>query len=116
MIFFATKVSDFEQLISEKSRIEQFSCGHVIPKDNIVCLGLSTGPSGVKFDFNYNSRDNTQIIDELGKQLIKLSSMVPSGIVVFFVSYDYLDKAVNHFKKNGQLNQLNEKKTVIFYS
>ena len=39
---------------------------------------------------------------------------MPSGMVVFFVSYDYLDKVVNHFKKNNFLNQLNEKKTVFY--
>ncbi|CAF0723436.1 unnamed protein product [Brachionus calyciflorus] len=107
-------VSDFEQLIKEKERIEYFSCGHVIPKDNIACLGLSTGPTGIKFDFSYNSRDNNQILDELGRQLIKLCSIVPSGLVVFFVSYDYLDKVVNHFKKNSYLDKLNEKKTVFY--
>lgn len=33
-------------------------------------------------------------------------------MVVFFVSYDYLDKVVTHFKKTNALTQLNEKKTV----
>jgi chromosome transmission fidelity protein 1 len=56
------KISDFEHLIGNKGKIEHFSCGHVIPKENLVCLGLSTGPSGVKFDFSYNSRDNLQIV------------------------------------------------------
>ncbi len=34
-------------------------------------------------------------------------------MVVFFVSYDYLDKVVAHFKKNNFLNQLGEKKSVF---
>ena len=38
--------------------------------------------------------------------------IVPSGMVVFFVSYDYLDKAMNHFKKNNVLEKLGDKKTV----
>ncbi len=56
------KLSDFELLVKEKERLEYFSCGHVIPKDNIICLGLATGPTGVKFDFSYNSRDSTQVV------------------------------------------------------
>ena len=56
------KLSDFEHLISEKNRIEYFSCGHVIPKDNIIALGLATGPTGIKFDFSFNYRDNPQIV------------------------------------------------------
>lgn len=126
-------VSDFEQLVKDKSRLEYFSCGHVIPTDNIACIGLSTGPTGIKFDFSYNSRENSQIVpfffllkknlnfylkkqklDELGRQLIKLCSIVPNGIVVFFVSYDYLDKVINHFRKNNFLDKLNEKKKVYF--
>ncbi len=55
-------VSDFEQLISDKSRIEYFSCGHVIPKENLLAVTLGTSSNGVKFDFSYNSRDNTQIV------------------------------------------------------
>ena len=106
-------LSDFELLVKDQERLEYFTCGHVIPKDNIICLGLGTGPNGVKFDFNYNSRDTTQVLDELGKQLVALSSIAPSGMVVFFVSYDYMDKVVNHFKKHNFFNQLNEKKTVF---
>lgn len=51
-------------------------------------------------------------LDELGKQLLSLASLVPDGMVVFFVSYDYLDKVVKHFKKSNILDQLNEKKQV----
>lgn len=51
-------------------------------------------------------------LDELGAQLVSLSQIVPSGLVVFFVSYDYMDKVMAHFKKNGTTTKLNEKKTV----
>lgn len=53
-------------------------------------------------------------LDELGRQLIKLADIVPSGMVVFFVSYDYMDKVVNHFKKSNVMNQLNERKQVFY--
>jgi chromosome transmission fidelity protein 1 len=55
-------LSDFEQLIEDKNRIEYFSCGHVIPKENLVALGLANGPNGIKFDFSFNSRDNPVIV------------------------------------------------------
>ena len=51
-------------------------------------------------------------LDELGKQLLALASIVPDGMVVFFVSYDYLDKIVKHFKRTNIFDQLNEKKQV----
>ena len=52
----------------------------------------------------------------MGNELIKLCSIVPAGIVVFFVSYDYLDKVVDHFKKTNNnyiINKISEKKQVI---
>ena len=60
MFFF--KISDFEELVEDKNRFEHFSCGHVIPKENIICLGICTGPNGEKFDFSYNSRDSTKTV------------------------------------------------------
>jgi chromosome transmission fidelity protein 1 len=110
-------ISDFEQLIGDKSRIEYFSCDHVIPKENIFPFGLATSLNGIKFDFSYSSRDNTQILDELGNELINLCNIVPSGIVVFFVSYDYMDKVIGHFKKaknNYILTKIAEKKTIFY--
>ena len=43
---------------------------------------------------------------------MRLASIVPNGMCIFFVSYDYLDKVVNHMKKTNAFGQLNEKKTV----
>ena len=57
-------VSDFEQLVEDKKRLEYFSCGHVIPRENLVCIGLASGPNGVKFDFSYQSRESTQIVTQ----------------------------------------------------
>ena len=62
MNLFGLKLSDFEHLIGPKRPIEYFSCGHVIPKENITVLALSTGPNKIKFDFSYNSRDNVQMV------------------------------------------------------
>ena len=55
-------LSDFEQLIPNKNRFEYYTCGHVIPKENILPITLGTSLNGVKFDFSFNSRDNTQMV------------------------------------------------------
>ena len=41
-----------------------------------------------------------------------LSSIVPNGMVVFFVSYDYMDKVVAQFKKSNMITKIEEKKAV----
>ena len=55
-------ISDFEQLIADKNRIEYFSCGHVIPKENLLAIAIGTSSNDIKFDFSFNSRDNTLIV------------------------------------------------------
>jgi chromosome transmission fidelity protein 1 len=37
-------------------RLTEFSCGHVIPPENILPIALTAGPSGKQLDFSYQSR------------------------------------------------------------
>lgn len=39
-----------------KERIRTLSCGHVIPKENLVALPVSKGPSGREFEFTFEKR------------------------------------------------------------
>lgn len=39
-----------------KEKIRTLSCGHVIPKENLVALPVSRGPSGGEFEFNFEKR------------------------------------------------------------
>lgn len=36
--------------------------GHVIPEDHLLPLSLSRGPSGVTFDFTYQTRDSSALV------------------------------------------------------
>ncbi len=53
---------DFEELIGSNKPIEHFSCGHVIPKGNLVSFSMGTGPTGAKLEFSFNFRDNPKIV------------------------------------------------------
>ncbi|TKS73391.1 ATP-dependent DNA helicase DDX11 [Collichthys lucidus] len=60
-------VSDFKQelLFSagvQEERITEFSCGHVIPPENILPLVLCSGPSGQELDFTFQNRDTPRMI------------------------------------------------------
>lgn len=39
-----------------KEKIRTLSCGHVIPKENLMALPVSRGPSGREFEFNFEKR------------------------------------------------------------
>jgi chromosome transmission fidelity protein 1 len=72
------------------SQIKTLSCGHVIPSSNLLAWTLSRGPSGKEFNFTFSNRSDTEMIDELGRALLNVCTVVPDGVVVFFPSYAYL--------------------------
>uniref|UniRef100_A0A8C4JCD8 DEAD/H-box helicase 11 n=1 Tax=Dromaius novaehollandiae TaxID=8790 RepID=A0A8C4JCD8_DRONO len=60
-------VADFrEQLLScagvDPARIVEFSCGHVIPPENILPIILCNGPSNQQLEFTYQMRHLPQMI------------------------------------------------------
>lgn len=80
-------------------RIQTLSCGHVIPKENLIAWNLSKGPSGkTSFEFTFKRRNDAEMIDELGRALLNLCTVVPDGLVVFFPSYSYLDSVVKRWE------------------
>mmetsp|Transcript_45301 Transcript_45301/g.175962 ORF Transcript_45301/g.175962 Transcript_45301/m.175962 type:complete len:507 (-) Transcript_45301:1412-2932(-) len=39
-----------------------FSCGHVVPEQNVLGTVVARGPSGVEFDFRFHSRNNNSLV------------------------------------------------------
>ncbi|XP_023236750.1 ATP-dependent DNA helicase DDX11-like [Centruroides sculpturatus] len=110
--------SDFvEQLFvpagTNVNRLVHFSCGHVIPPENLLGIALSQGPTGKPLDFTFQSRESVDVMDELGRVITNISSIVPGGIVCFFPSYDYEQKVYSHWDKTGFIFKLNVKKKIF---
>ncbi|XP_011638636.2 LOW QUALITY PROTEIN: ATP-dependent DNA helicase DDX11 [Pogonomyrmex barbatus] len=93
-------------------RIMTFSCDHVIPKENIISNVVMRGPTGVEFEFNFHNRQDTRLLDELGRALLNLCNIVPAGIVVFFPSYNYEDIVFKHLDKFGIISKISTKKHI----
>ncbi|NXN13715.1 DDX11 helicase, partial [Indicator maculatus] len=111
-------VADFrEQLLScagvDPARVVEFSCGHVIPPENILPIILCSGPSNQQLEFTYQTRDRPQMMDETGRILCNLCNVVPGGVVCFFPSYDYEKQVYAHWEKTGLLTRLAAKKKVF---
>lgn len=111
-------VSDFrEQLLAcsgvEADRVVEFSCGHVIPPDNILPLIICSGPSNQQLEFTYQRRELPQMMEETGRILCNLCSVVPGGVVCFFPSYEYLRQVLAHWDKTGLLARLSVKKKIF---
>eukprot|EP00752_Nemacystus_decipiens_P010933 g9717.t1 len=97
----------------EPSRVEIFSCGHVIPKENLLPLSVSRGPSGKTFNFTFHRRGTEEQVDELGRLMTNVCKLVPGGVVCFLASYGYLDQVLQRWKASGTLRQLNKHKSVF---
>lgn len=105
----------FPHLISneDEKKIMHYSCDHVIDPSSLLTMIIEKGPSGEMFNFNYENRNQTKIINELGQLLINFVNVIPDGVVVFFPSYYYLDEVWNHWNKNNILNRIKKKKVLF---
>ncbi|XP_046624833.1 ATP-dependent DNA helicase DDX11 [Neodiprion virginianus] len=98
---------------ADPARIHIFSCGHVVPKENIMANVLTRGPSGIDLEFNYQNRENGKLLDEIGRILVNLCNIVPGGIVVFLPSYKYEVTVNKHLEDTGILKKLSGKKHIF---
>ena len=57
-------------------------------------------------------RHYTMQMDELGRALTNLCTVVPGGVVCFFPSYEYERRVHTHWTKTGALEKINRKKQV----
>ncbi|KAK3028340.1 hypothetical protein RJ639_037802, partial [Escallonia herrerae] len=94
-------------------QLHLFSCGHIVPSENILPVAVSQGPSGQSFDFSYSSRSLSVMVEELGLLLCNLVTVVPEGIVVFFSSFDYEGHVHDSWKASGILERIMKKKHVF---
>lgn len=59
------QVSDFSlQLLPQlpPSQIENFSCGHVIPSENILTVVIPKGPKGKEMEFKFSGREDEGLV------------------------------------------------------
>ena len=107
--------SDFiEQLFPflNEQKFHIFSCGHVIPKNQLLPLCIERGPSGIPFTLNFERRNDPDLIREVGQAIVNYTNVVPGGMVVFFASYDYMNKVFDAWLKAGIVDRLKRKKAV----
>ncbi|KAG9510388.1 ATP-dependent DNA helicase DDX11, partial [Fragariocoptes setiger] len=97
-----------------KSRITMFSCGHVIPRENLFVGALSTGCSGKTFDLSYRNRSQPELINEIGRTVANISMITPGGLVCFFPSYDYEQTCFDTWTKSGIINSIEARSKTIF--
>lgn len=112
-----TPKEEFLKLFKElpNNRLKNFSCGHVIPKENLMFSIIPSSSTGREFRFTFDNRDNIKMLQDLAEVLIDLSKVIPNGIVVFLPSYGFLKKIQDCFNEEI-MKLLNQRKQVFFDS
>ncbi|CAO3634796.1 unnamed protein product [Mucor hiemalis] len=97
-------------------RITHFSCGHIIPPENLSTITLEQGPTGKPLVFNYESRQDLKLMDEVGQTIANLCNVIPDGVVVFFPSFTYLDQVYKRWAspESGKILERIEKRKKVF--
>lgn len=96
-----------------RDQLQFFSCGHIIPSENILPVAVKHGPSGQPLDFSFNCRSSPTMIEELGLLLANLVTVVPEGVIAFFSSFDYEGRVYDAWKASGILSRIMKKKRVF---
>ena len=93
--------------------ITLFSCGHVIPKSNMLCSVVSSGPCSIPIELTYQNRSDARVMDEIGRAICSICKVVPSGVVVFFPSYRYEEELTGRWQRTGMLKTLQLRKQLF---
>ena len=108
-------MSDYaDQLFSyvPAEKLQTFSFGHVIPKENMFVQPVTAGPTGRVLEFSYEKRKNPATILELGLLIERIVASVPDGVVAFFPSYDYLAQVTRAWQ-GRVMDSLKQRKTIF---
>lgn len=95
----------------DESKIKKFTCGHVIPKENLDVFVV--GGKTREFDFSFDKRNDSVMIKDLGSAILSLIKTIPAGVVIFFPSYKFLSDIVNVWKSCSVWDDLNNVKQVF---
>ncbi|XP_013139069.1 PREDICTED: probable ATP-dependent RNA helicase DDX11 isoform X1 [Papilio polytes] len=109
-------ISEFESLLTNNRTVERVNivkCAHVVPEDNVLAVCLNKGPSNGNLNFSYENRMSNELLNEVGRLLRNVSSIVPGGVVCFLPSYAYELTVYQHLLNNKFIDSISKKKVIF---
>lgn len=100
-------LSTFEQELKIDFPIK-LENSHNISTDQVFFRSISKSRK-VNFLFDYNHRNDKEMIIELGDTILKISNVTPGGVLVFFTSYLYMNYCYDVWKKERILEKFRKK-------
>ncbi|CBI32371.3 unnamed protein product, partial [Vitis vinifera] len=81
---------------------------------NCICpMVLTRGSDQLPVSTKFDMRSDPGVVRNYGRLLLEMVSVVPDGIVCFFVSYSYMDGIVNTWNESGILKEIMQHKLVF---
>ncbi|KAM1169384.1 hypothetical protein ACFX13_031885 [Malus domestica] len=84
-----------------------------LTRDCICPMVLTRGSDQLPVSTKYDMRSDLGVVRNYGRLLLEMVSVVPDGVVCFFVSYSYMDMIVNSWNENGILKEIMQHKLVF---
>ena len=89
---------------SNSDKIMTHCNGHVIPKENCLCICAQQSPTKICNLFTYDKRNSKNAFDSICEAIVDLSKRIPYGVIIFFTSKPYMASVYEHL--------VNEKSTI----
>ena len=87
---------------------------HVVDiKKNVFSTIITHLENNIKLDMTYKNRKNNDLIFEIGKNILKISKIVPEGLLVFFTSYEIMNFYINFWKEKKIFSRLKKLKKIF---
>ncbi|KAL2939574.1 General transcription and DNA repair factor IIH helicase subunit XPD [Bienertia sinuspersici] len=84
-----------------------------LTRECICPMVLTRGSDQLPVSTKYDMRSDPGVARNYGRLLLEMASVVPDGIVCFFVSYSYMDAIVNTWNETGILKEIMQHKLVF---
>ncbi|KAI3760090.1 hypothetical protein L1987_50480 [Smallanthus sonchifolius] len=84
-----------------------------LTRDCICPMVLTRGSDQLPVSTKFDLRSDPGVERNYGRLLLEMVSVVPDGIVCFFVSYSYMDAIVNSWNETGILKDIMQRKLVF---
>eukprot|EP00850_Spirogloea_muscicola_P005091 SM000023S07547 [mRNA] locus=s23:33263:38154:- [translate_table: standard] len=115
----------------DHKHLQVYSCGHIVPASSILPLAIPKGPTGKELNFSFKLRSSQTMvwkltspayieghdlngqIEELGRIMCNICTLVPDGVVCFFPSFAYESEVHDTWHASGMMKRIEEKKTVF---
>lgn len=75
---------------------------------------MKKGPTGGLLEFKAGKQEDAGAVKELAQTIINLCNIVPSGMIIFFPSYTFLNVIKRVWATDGTVEKLSLKKKIFF--